>query len=96
MALFLQIDTVKLLNIFVDLVVARAEPPPHILVIQDLDLEGEVLLHVLDDHDEVGQLDAQRLLGIRGTRDEGCAHICANDLQDKRLPKTYIRQNINL
>ena len=75
----------------VDLVVARAEPPPHILVVQDLDLEGEVLLHVLDDHDEVGQLDAERLLGIRGTRDEGCAHICANDLQDKRLPKIWVR-----
>ena len=90
MAHFLQIDIVKLLKNFVDLVVARAEPPPHILVVQDLDLEGEVLLHVLDDHDEVGQLDAQRLLGIRGTRDEGCAHICANDLQDKRLPKTWL------
>ena len=91
LAHFLQIDIVKLLKNFVDLVVARAEPPPHILVVQDLDLEGEVLLHVLDDHDEVGQLDAQRLLGIRGTRDEGCAHICANDLQDKRLPKIWVR-----
>ena len=73
-----------------DLVVARTEPPPHVLVVQHLDLEGEVLLHVLDDHDEVGQLDAQRLLGIRGTRDEGCAHICANDLQDKRLQKNLV------
>ena len=62
------------------LVVARAEPPPHILVVQDLDLEGEVLLHVLDDHDEVGQLDAERLLGIRGTRQEGRAHVGADNL----------------
>ena len=68
LAHFLQIDIVKLLKNLVDLVVARAEPPPHILVVQDLDLEGEVLLHVLDDHDKVGQLDAERLLGIRGTR----------------------------
>ena len=74
-----------MLKNFVDLVVARAEPPPHILVVQDLDLEGEVLLHVLDDHDEVGQLDAQRLLGIRGTRQEGRAHVGADNLKPKGL-----------
>ena len=74
-----------MLKNFVDLVVARAEPPPHILVVQDLDLEGEVLLHVLDDHDEVGQLDAQRLLGIRGTRQEGRAHVGADNLKHEGL-----------
>ena len=65
------------------LVVTGSEPPPHILVIQDLDLECEVLLHVLDDHDEVGQFDAESLLGVRGTRDEGGAHVGAHNLQDE-------------
>ena len=68
-----------------DLVVARAEPPPHILVVQHLDLEGEVLLHVLDDHDEVGELDAERLLGVRGAGDVGRAHVSPHDLQHKGL-----------
>ena len=65
------------------LVVTGSEPPPHILVIQDLDLECEVLLHVLDDHDEVGQLDTESLLGVRGTRDEGGAHVSPDNLQDE-------------
>ena len=90
MAHFLQIDIVKLLKNFVDLVVARTEPPPHILVVQDLDLEGEVLLHVLDDHDEVGKLDAQRLLGIRGTRQEGRAHVGADNLKHEGLTRNKL------
>ena len=73
-----------------DLVVARAEPPPHVLVVQHLDLEGEVLLHVLDDHDEVGQLDAQRLLGVSGTRQEGRAHIGADNLKHEGLTRNKI------
>ena len=73
-----------------DLVVARAEPPPHVLVVQHLDLEGEVLLHVLDDHDEVGQLDAERLLGIRWTRQEGCAHVGADNLKHEGLTRYKI------
>ena len=67
------------------LIVARSEPSPHVLVVQDLDLEGEVLLHVLDNHHEVRQLDTQGLLWICRTSYEGCAHISSNYLQYKRL-----------
>ena len=69
------------------LVVAGSESPPDVLVIQDLDLKCEVLLHVLDNHDEVGQLDAQGLLGVRGAGDEGGADVRPDDLQDERLEK---------
>lgn len=50
-----------------------------------LDLEAEVLLHVLYDHDEEGQLDAQRHLGIGRTRDERGGHVRAGHLQHQRL-----------
>ena len=69
------------------LVVAGSESPPDVLVIQDLDLKCEVFLHVLDNHDEVGQLDAQGLLGVRGAGDEGGADVRPDDLQDERLEK---------
>lgn len=67
------------------LVVAGTEATSHILVVQDLHLEGEVLLQVLDDHDQKGQLDAQRFLRVGGTCDVCGADIGANDLQDQRL-----------
>ena len=69
------------------LVVAGSESPPDVLVIQDLDLKCEVFLHVLDNHDEVRQLDAQGLLGVRGAGDEGGADVRPDDLQDERLEK---------
>jgi hypothetical protein len=53
--------------------------------ITDLDLEGEVLLQVLDDHDEEGELDAERLLGVGGARDVRGAHVGAHDLEHQRL-----------
>lgn len=51
----------------------------------DLDFKGKVLLHVLDDHDEEGQLDAQRLLGICRAGDVCRADIGAHDFNDQRL-----------
>ena len=45
------------------LVVGRAESPPDVFVVEDLHLEGEVLLEVLDNHDEKRKLDAQGLVG---------------------------------
>lgn len=45
-----------------------------------LDLKGEVLLHVLDDHDKVRQFDAERLLGVGRTGDVRCADVGADDL----------------
>ena len=47
--------------------------------------EGEVLLHVLDDHDQVGQLDAQGLPRVRGARDVGRAHVGANHFKHEGL-----------
>ncbi len=39
----------------------------------NLDLEGKVLLEILDDHDKERQLDAERLGRIRRACDEGRA-----------------------
>ena len=46
------------------LVVRCAESSADVLVVKDLNLEGEVLLQVLDDHDEERQLDAEGLVGV--------------------------------
>ena len=67
------------------LIIACSEPSPHILVIKDLDLKGEIFLHVLDNHDEVGQLDAQGLLWVGGTGDVGGADVGPHNLQHKAL-----------
>ena len=64
------------------LVVGCSEAPPHVLVVQYLYLEGEVLLQVLDDEDEEGQLDAQSLRLISRAADVGCANICRLNFQD--------------
>lgn len=64
------------------LVVGGAEAAFDALVVEHLDLEGEILLEVLDDHDEEGQFDGQLLvLGLR-RRDEGGGHVGPDDLQD--------------
>mmetsp|Transcript_15465 Transcript_15465/g.46749 ORF Transcript_15465/g.46749 Transcript_15465/m.46749 type:complete len:324 (+) Transcript_15465:184-1155(+) len=67
------------------LIVGCAEPPPDPLVVLDLHLEREVLLQVLDDHDEERQLDGQRLARVRRRRDVRRAHVRAGDLQHARL-----------
>ena len=46
-----------------------AEATPDVLVVQNHDLEGEVLLQILEDHHEEGELDAQRLVRVGGARD---------------------------
>jgi len=67
------------------LVVRGTEAAAHVLVIQDLHLESEVLLKVLDDHDKKRQLDAEGLLRVSRTRDEVGAHVGAHDFEDRRL-----------
>jgi hypothetical protein len=57
------------------LVVGRSETAANIFIVQDLNLESKVLLKVLDDHDQERQLDAERLLGVGGARDEVGAHL---------------------
>lgn len=63
------------------LVVRRAESPPDVLVVQHLHLEREVLLEVLQDHHEEGELDAQGLAGVRRARDERGGDVGAHDLE---------------
>ena len=71
------------------LVVTRSESSPDVLIIEDLDLECEIFLHVLHDHDEVGQLDAQGLLGVGRAGDEGGAHVGSHDLQHEGLRENH-------
>jgi hypothetical protein len=54
------------------LIIRGAETSPHRLVIQHLHLEGEVLLQVLDDHNQERKLDRQRLLRVQWCVDVVC------------------------
>ena len=56
--------------------VGGAEAAFKALVVQDLNLKGEVFFHVFDDHHEVGELDAQCALA-RGCGDVGAADVGA-------------------
>ena len=67
------------------LIVGGSESASHVLVIVDLHLEGEVLLQVLDDHDEERKLDGEGLLGVDGARDVVGADVRAHDLEDGGL-----------
>ena len=67
------------------LVVRCPEAPAHILVIEHLHLKGEVLLEVLDDHDEERKLDAKCLLAIGGAGDVVRADIGSHDFQNTTL-----------
>ena len=67
------------------LIVGGPETPPDILVIKNLHLKAEVLLEILDDHDQEWQLDAQSLGGVSWTGDVGRADVAAHNLQDTRL-----------
>ena len=68
-----------------DLVVGSSEAPPDILVIQYLNLKAEVLLQVLDDHDQERQLDAQGLGWVSRAGNVCCADVAAHNLQHARL-----------
>lgn len=67
------------------LVVGRPKAPPDILVIKNLHFKAEVLLQVLDNHDQERQLDTQSLGRVSWTRDVSCAHVAAHDFKDARL-----------
>mmetsp|Transcript_84094 Transcript_84094/g.228368 ORF Transcript_84094/g.228368 Transcript_84094/m.228368 type:complete len:205 (+) Transcript_84094:81-695(+) len=77
------------------LVVRGPEAAAHLLVIQHGDLESEVLLQVLDNHHEEGQLNAQRLARIRRASDIGGAHVRAHDLENAGLD-VGIREALNV
>ena len=67
------------------LVVRRAEAAAHILVVKNLHFESEVLLQVLDDHDQEGKLDGKGLLGVHGASDEVGGHVGAHNLEHRGL-----------
>lgn len=67
------------------LVVRRAESPADVLVVEHLHLKREVLLQVLEDHHQEGELDPQGLAGVRRAGDEGRRHVGAHDLEDGGL-----------
>lgn len=67
------------------MVVGGPESPTNVLVVEHLNLEGEVFLKVFEDHDEEGQLDAQRLASVCGARDEGGGDVRAHDFEHRRL-----------
>jgi len=51
------------------LIVGSAEPTTNVLIVQNLDFEGEILLQVLDDHHQERQLDSQGGLRLRRAGD---------------------------
>ena len=65
------------------LIVGGSESTSDTLVVQDLHFEGEVLLQVLDDHDQEGQLDGKGLLGVQWGVDIVSRHIGSHDLQHR-------------
>lgn len=67
------------------LVVAGAESAAHVLVVEYLHLECEVLLQILDNHDQKGQFNAESFLWIGRTGDVSGGHIGADDLEYERL-----------
>jgi len=65
------------------LVVGLPEPSPHVLIIEHLNLEGEVFLQVLDNHDQEGEFNTEGLgLVLRTTYVVG-RDVGSHDLQDR-------------
>ena len=64
------------------LIVGSSESSSYALVIQDLHLEGEVLLQVLDDHDQERKLDGKGLLWVKWGVDVVGGHISSHNLED--------------
>jgi hypothetical protein len=64
------------------LVVGGSESTSDTLVIKDLHLEGEVLLQVLNDHDQERKLDSKGLLWIKWGIDVVGRNVGSHDLED--------------
>jgi len=67
------------------LVIRSAESAADILVIQHLNLKGEVLLQILDDHHQERKLDTECLLRISRRCDVVGRHIGAHDFDHAGL-----------
>ena len=77
------------------LVVAGSEPPLDTLVVQDLDLKTEVLLHVLYQDDQEREFNAQLLLLLVWTRNICRGDIASRYLQDSAVD-VIISQSLNV
>jgi len=67
------------------LVVRGAEAAAHVFIVEDLDLEGEVLLEVLDNHNKEGQLDTKSLLWIGRTANKARVDVGSEKLENGAL-----------
>ena len=67
------------------LVVACPKASADILVVEDLDFEGEVLFEILDDHNEEWQFDSEGLVGVGGTGNVVGGDVGAHDFEDGAL-----------
>ena len=50
-----------------------------------LNFERKILLHVFDNHDKVGQLDAEGFSGVSWAGDVRGRHVGTHNLQDEAL-----------
>ena len=64
------------------LIVGCSESSSHTLIIQYLHLEREVLLQVLDDHNQERQFDRKGLLWVEGSVDVVGGHVRSHDFQN--------------
>ena len=64
------------------LIVGGSESSSYALVIQDLNFEGEVLLKILDDHDQERELDGKSFLWVERSVDVVGGHIGTHDLKN--------------
>jgi len=65
------------------LIVGLPEPSPNVLVIKHLNLEGEVFLQVLDNHDQKREFDTQSLGLVLGTTYVVGGDIGSHDFQHR-------------
>lgn len=77
------------------LVVAGSEPPLDALVVQDLDLKAEVLLHVLHQDDQEREFNAELLHLLVWTRDICRGDIAPRYLQDSAVD-VIVSQSLNV
>ena len=63
------------------LVVGSSESTSNALIIEDLHLKGEVLLQVLDDHDQERKLDGKCLFWVERRVDVVSGDISSHDLE---------------
>lgn len=64
------------------LIIGSSEPSSDVSVIQNLDLEGEVLLQIFDNDNQIWELDAQSLLWVGRGADIGGGDIASTDFED--------------